>query len=118
MCRAAIVHMQQYPKPDSSVIYYISANSVDIFKKRLDVKKSRDFALEVANGMATIPADKWENAVAFECYAGSKLSRIALSGLKHEDNATTDIIVPEGTTAIKAVQWDGKRFTIWKAQKD
>ena len=118
MCRAAIAHMQQYPKPDSSVIYYISANSVDIFKKRLDVKKSRDFALEVANGMATIPADKWENAVAFECYNGSKLSRIALRGLNHEDNATTDIIVPEGATSIKAVQWDGKRFTIWKAQKD
>ena len=118
MCREAIAHMQQYPKPDTSVIYYITANTVDIFKKRLDVKKSRDFVLEMSNGIATVPADKWENAVAYECYCGSKLSRIALRGLNHEDNASTDILVPEGTTAIKAVQWDGKRYTIWKAEKE
>ena len=65
----------------------------------------------------TIPADKWENAVAFECYRGKRLCRVALRGLNHEDNATTDLIVPKGTTAIRAVQWDGKRYTIWKQEK-
>lgn len=117
MCEKAIAHMRQYPKPDSRVIYYISANTMHIFRDRLPVKESPDYTPDVSKGIVTIPADKWENAVAFECYRGKRLCRVALRGLNHEDNATTDLIVPKGTTSIRAVQWDGKRYTIWKAPK-
>ncbi|MBR3694877.1 MAG: M60 family metallopeptidase [Akkermansia sp.] len=117
MCEKAIAHMRQYPKPDSRVIYYISANTMHIFRDRLPVKVSPDYTPDVSKGIVTIPADKWENAVAFECYRGKRLCRVALRGLNHEDNATTDLIVPKGTTSIRAVQWDGKRYTIWKAPK-
>lgn len=117
MCEKAIAHMSQYPKPDSRVIYYISANTMHIFRDRLPVKETPDYTPDVSKGIVTIPADKWENAVAFECYRGKRLCRVALRGLNHEDNATTDLIVPKGTTAIRAVQWDGKRYTIWKQEK-
>jgi hypothetical protein len=69
---------------------------------------------DVEKGIITIPADQWQNAVAFECYRGKRLARVALRGLNHEDNATTDLIVPNGVTSIKAVQWDGTRYTIWQ----
>ena len=117
MCEAAIAHMRQYPKPDSRVIYYINANNVHIFRDRLPVKISHDYKLDVSSGIATIPADQWENAVAFECYRGHRLCRVAIRGLNHKDNATTDLIVPQGTTSIRAVQWDGQYYTIWKAPK-
>ena len=117
MCEKAIAHMRQYPKPDTSVIYYVNANTVHIFRDRLPVKVSHDYTPDVSTGIATIPADKWENAVAFECYRGKRLCRVAIRGLNHEDNATTDLIVPKGTTSIRAVQWDGQYYTIWKAQE-
>lgn len=117
MCEKAIAHMRQYPKPDSSVIYYISANTMHIFRDRIPVKETPDYTPDVSKGIVTIPANKWENAVAFECYRGKRLCRVALRGLNHADNATTDLIVPKGTTAIRAVQWDGKRYTIWKQEK-
>ena len=114
MCREAIAHMRRYPKPDTSVIYYVTANSVHIFRDRLPVQASPDFVPNVDKGIITIPGDTWKNAVAFECYRGKRLVRVALRGLNHEDNATTDLIVPKGVTSIKAVQWDGTRYTIWQ----
>lgn len=117
MCAAAIAHMRRYPKPDTSVIYYINANNVHIFRDRLPVKVSHDYELDVSSGIATIPANQWENAVAFECYRGKRLCRVAIRGLNHKDNATTDLIIPKGTTSIRAIQWDGQFYTIWKAPK-
>lgn len=116
MCKDAIAHMRRYPKPDTSVLYYITANSVHIYRDCLPVQPSPDFVPDFSSGILTIPADKWQNAVAFECYNGKRLVRVALRGLNHEDNATTDLIVPRGTTAIQAVQWDGKRFPIWNSR--
>lgn len=117
MCHAAIRHMQQYPKPDTSVIYYVNANTVGIFRDRLPIQTSPDFKLNPHKGLVTIPAQEWRNAVAFECYKGKRLCRVAIRGLNHEDNSTTDLIVPKDTTVIKAVQWDGKRFTVWQSSK-
>lgn len=42
-----------------------------------------------------IPATVWQNSVAFEAYdEEGNLLRIALRGLNHKDNATTDLICP------------------------
>lgn len=115
MCRKAIEHMQQYPKPDSSVIYYINANNVHIFRDRLPVIPSPEFNAEVVAGSLTIPANQWQNAVAFECYDSSgKLLRVALRGFNNTDNASTLLIIPPNTAAIRAVQWDGTRFSVWE----
>lgn len=113
MCVQALKHAAQYPKPDSSVIYYISANSVGIFRDKLPMQPTPGFTPEFKNGICTIPAGVWKNAVAFEVYKGDERIRISLLGCNHEDNVTTDVICPEGATEIKAVQWDGKRETVW-----
>lgn len=117
MCRDAISHAHRFPKPDSSVIYYITANSVHIYKQKLPVSPPPvDLALSISKGRMEIPAGVWSNAVAFEAYNGKKLLRVSLLGLNHDDNASTTVICPKGTNCVKAVQWDGKRYTIYTAQ--
>ncbi len=104
----------RYPEPDSSVIYYINANNVAIYRDRLAVEPSADFRpLPPADGGSIIfPAHEWKNAVAFEVYSGNKLVRVCLRGLGQEDNASTTVICPPGATSIHAVQWDGRRLPV------
>ncbi len=114
MVEKAVRFGVNYPQPDSSVIYYINANNVHIYRDRLPVTPSPDFvpALPRGRGAVVIPQEVWKNAVAFEVYEGKKLIRICLRGLGQEDNASTTVICPSGTTEIRAVQWDGKRYTV------
>ena len=119
MLQEALDYMARYPKPDSSVIYYITANSIDIFKHKLPISISPDapkIILPVSR--VDIPGSAWKNAVAFEAYSGKKLVRVSLLGLNHTDNTTTTVICPPETDSIKAVQWDGKRVTIAKLSSD
>ena len=116
MCKEAIAHARQYPKPDSSVIYYINANNVHIYRDRLPVTPVAGYKPAFSKGIATIDGKAWPNAVAYEAYdEEGNLLRVALRGLNHKDNATTDLICPAGTTCIKAVQWDGTRVDVWAA---
>ncbi len=110
----AVRHGMQYPTPDSSVIYYINVNNVNIYRDRLPVEPSDDFRPHppVGGGSIIFPAKVWKNAVAFEVYSGKKLVRICLRGLGQEDNASTTVICPPGATSIRAVQWDGKRLPV------
>ncbi len=136
MVDAVLRNAANYPQPDSSVIYYINANNVEIYRKRLNIVPSPDFRPllpsqdgdyselvgEEANRRRAkgeeepfnivIPADKWKNAVAFEVYRGEKLIRVCLRGLGQQDNESTTIICPPRATAIRAVQWDGERITV------
>ena len=115
MCRAAIAHMQQYPKPDSSVIYYINANNLHIFRERLPIVPSPDFKVAATARSISIPANQWQNAVAFECCdSAGKLLRVALRGFNRADNASTLLLIPHNTATIRAVQWDGTRFSVWE----
>lgn len=113
MCREAIAFAARFPKPDTSVLYYLTGNSAPIFKSKAPIVPTPDFKPEIKGDRMTIPPEAWKNAVAFEAYQGQKLARISLLGLNHRDRRTTDVIIPPGTTAVKAVQWDGKRFDVW-----
>lgn len=114
MCRDVMQHISTYPKPDSSVIYYITANTVDIYRQRLKVLPPAENAPPpvIRDGKIEISPGDWENAVAFEAYRQGKLVRISLRGLNHKDGKSTTIVCPEGTDCVKAVQWDGKRYTL------
>ncbi len=107
------------PEPDSSVIYYITGNSVNIYRDKLEVEPSPSFRPELPEegGNIVIPASEWKNAVAFEVYDGRELVRVNLRGLGQNDNASTTVICPPGATAIRAVQWDGKRYTVTSKKK-
>ena len=116
MCRNALKHARQYPKPDTQTMFYITTNTVHIYRDRMPVVPSPGyipkFSLEYGKSFV-IPADRWANAVAFEVYNKKKLMRICLRGLGHKDNSSTTVIIPEGATAVVAVQWDGTRYTIY-----
>ncbi len=103
-----------YPEPDSSVIHYISAASLDIYRERRKLIPSNDFrpAIPEGRGKIIIPHEKWKNAVAFEVYKGDKLIRICLRSLGFQNNTATTVICPPGATCIKAVQWDGTRYVV------
>lgn len=117
MCDEAISYASRYPKPDTTAIYYITANTVGIYRDKLNIRKPESpVDLKIVNGRLEIAADQWENAVAFEAYQGKNLLRTSLRGLNHEDKSSTTVICPEGTDTVKAVQWDGKRLTILKIQ--
>ena len=114
MCQAS-----QYPKPDSPVVFYINVNNVGIYRDKLNIIPSPDFKPAISNEPSprfTVPADKWQNAVAFEVYNKDKLVRICLRGLNQKDNKSTDVLLPEGATTVMAVQWDGRRFIIYNTQ--
>lgn len=114
MCQKALMKAATYPEPDSSVIYYITANNVHLYKNKQPVKVRRGYKAKPENGLVTIRPSDCRNAVAYEAWNKKKLVRIALLGLNHDDNLTTDLPCPEGTDAIYAVQWDGKRIRLWK----
>lgn len=113
MCKEALRYVKRYPEPDSSVIYYITVNSVGIYRDKKNIEVSPQaphFSLPAKE--LEIPGDAWKNAVAYEAYKDGKLLRVALMGLNHEDNVSTTLPCPEGTDCVKAVQWDGKRIVI------
>lgn len=108
-----------YPEPDSSVINYISVNTLPQFRERLavEVPDAGSFTPELRDGKLEIPAGVWKNAVAFESYGtdakgNEHLLRVSLRGLNHEDNDATTVFCPAGTTHVKAVQWDGTRYPL------
>ncbi len=110
-------HGVRFPVPDSSVIYYINVNNVGIYRDRLPLIPSPGFEprLPEKGGLLVIPHWAWKNAVAFEVYQGRELVRICLRGLGQEDNASTTVVCPPGATEIRAVQWDGRRYTVTRA---
>lgn len=120
MCRSAIAHATQYPKPDSPVIFYITTNSVGIYKDKLPIQPSPDFKPQLVEKPVphfTVPADQWKNAVAFEVYdEDDELIRICLRGLNQKDNASTDVILPAGAATVMAVSWNGKRYTMYSTR--
>ena len=118
MCRQVIAHAEQYPRPDSPVIFYINANNAHIYRDKLNISPSPDFRPDITTQgqqrSLIIPATQWANAVAFEVYnAAGELIRICLRGLNQQDNQSTEVFLPENASQVMAVQWNGKRYCIY-----
>lgn len=105
-------YASKHPKPSSPVLHYITANSVDIFKNRQPVEGIKNQGFEREEGKIIIQNNKWPNAVAFETYIGNELAKIAFRGAGSDTAEKTTVHLPEGTTTIKAVGWDGKRIDV------
>src|SRR5699024_6496707 len=102
----------KYKKPNTSVLHYITANSVDIFKYQEKIKGKTSKGFSVEDGKVTIDNDQWQGAVAFETYQGDELIKIAFRGAGSLDNSQTIVHTPEGSTVVKAVGWNGKRKNV------
>ncbi|MCQ2363995.1 MAG: M60 family metallopeptidase [Akkermansia sp.] len=121
MLRATVdaIKAKHYPEPDSSVLNYITVNTLPQYRDRLAVEEPAEGAPvpELRDGKLEVPAGLWKNAVAFEAYGtdakgNETLLRVSLRGLNHADNDATTVYCPAGTTHIKAVQWDGTRYPV------
>lgn len=102
----------KYPKPSTPVLHYLTANSVKSYEKQLPVTGITGQGFEKQLNTLIVQHDQWKNAVAFETYAGNKLIKIAFNGLGSENAKTTIVQIPEGTTSVKAVGWDGTRLDV------
>ncbi|AIM38794.1 PRTRC system protein C [Sphingobacterium sp. ML3W] len=102
----------KYKKPTTPVLHYITANSIDSYKNKLAVSGIAGAGFEKKEDRIIIQNDAWKNAVAFETFAGDKLTKVAFVGAGSEDVSKTIVHTPTGTTQVKAVGWDGKRINV------
>lgn len=111
-CDDLVRYAARYKKPDSPVIFYISANSVDAYKNRAAVQGSADQGVTGDGTTRIIDHAIWKNVAAFETYRGTDLIKIAMPGTGSANNVTTLVQYPAGSTRIEAVSWDGKRTLV------
>ncbi len=111
-CEELKRHASRYPKPESPVIFYISANSVTAYRDRLEVTGTHGQGVSGEGASRVIDHNVWRNTVAFETYRGNELLRIAMTGTGSPDNSSTLVRFPEGATRIEAVAWNGKRTVV------
>lgn len=107
-------YASKYDKPVSPVIHYITANTVDYFKNKLPIKGELNKGFTKEDNLLIVDNNLWENVVAFETYKGKELVKIAFGGLGSFDNSTTTVRLPEGSTHVEAVAWDGTKKTVYK----
>ncbi len=105
-------YASQYPKPSTPVLHYITANSVDTYKYKLPLEGVTGEGFTDEEGRLLVDNRIWKNSVAFETYAGDQLVKIAFTGAGSNDAETTIVHIPEGTTTVKAVGWDGTRMLV------
>lgn len=114
-CDELVKHLSKYPEPTTPVIYYMSANSLEAYDRRLPVEGRHDEGVNMfaEAGYCIINHDVWKNAAVFETYAGDELIKIALAGSGSNIQATTLARYPEGATRIEAVAWNGERTLVY-----
>ncbi|KAA5444865.1 hypothetical protein F2Y36_07860 [Bacteroides caccae] len=126
-CRDAKTYMQQrYTKPQA-MLHYMSANAIRIFKEKVAVQGTYNQGVNRQGNIVTVQHSVWKNAVAFETYAGEKVTQVAIMGtgvanstgqldikqLPLSEKAYTEVYYPAKSTAIYAVSWDGKRTLVY-----
>lgn len=113
-------YASKYQKPATPVLYYLSGNSVEIFRDKLSVTGTLNEGVTVSvikgkknENFRTILVDSWKNAIVYETYQGDKLTKAAICGTGFGYGGSTIVSYPEGSTCIKAVSWDGKRTVVY-----
>ncbi len=112
-CKKLVKYASKYPKPKSNVIFYISANSVNAYKKELPVKGEFNKGVTERGKNRVISHDVWKNVTVFETYSGKKLIKVTMVGTDSKDNSSTTVPYPDGASGIEAVSWDGKRTLVY-----
>lgn len=113
-CDAVRAHAAKYPKPASPVIYYLTANSLEAFEKKLPVEGK--YGIGVFPGSSWyyhIAGSDWKNVVVFETYEGDMLTHVAMVGTEYNSTLHTSVWYPKGSTRIEAVGWDGSRTLVY-----
>lgn len=108
-------YAKRYPQPKSTVMNYISANSIDAFRYSLPVKGEymKGVNMFKDQGYCIIDHNVWQNTTVFETYEGDALVKIAMTGTDSNTQSSTLVRYPEGATRIEAVSWDGERTLVY-----
>lgn len=100
---------------------YISGNTVKMFEEKLPVGGgTQNPDMEINKGVVgtgsykTVSHLYWQNAIAYETYAGDELVRAVIAGTGNKSMNTTRVPYPSGSTKIVAVAWNGERTTIYE----
>lgn len=101
------------PIPGGAVIHYISDTNIALFNARQAVQGSLGQGVTDDGSSKVISHAVWKNVVAYEVYAGDKLTTVAVSGRDLSENGTTKIAYPAGSTRIEAVAWNGERTLVY-----
>lgn len=110
MVEAVKAYGEGKPKPSTSVINYISGNTVEIFRKQLAMNGTYNHGITDGDKSKTVSHSVWKNVVAFETYnVEGKMIEVCIAGTGCTDNSSTFVRYPEGAAYIMAVSWDGKR---------
>lgn len=111
----AVTYARKYPKPKTNYIYYISGNSIEAYKYKLQVSGQYNMGVTGSTVKQVIHSE-WKNAVVYETYAGNALMNITMTGTGSNDNTFTNVSYPEGATRIEAVGYDGTRVLVFGAR--
>ncbi len=105
-------YAKQYPKPETDMIHYLSANCVDAYKNKQSI--SGEFNTGIT-GTTTkqISHSDWQNVAVFETYKGDELTKITMVGTGSSTNTSTIVSYPSGSTRIEAVGYDGTQVLVF-----
>lgn len=104
-----------YPKPESDVLFYITARTLDIFRDKQPLADAQTgTGISISGGRAVISNSTWKNAVGFEAYKGETVVAASVSYTGSADQNSTALAFPADANMIKAVGWDGTRKTVYQ----
>lgn len=111
-CRELVKYASRYPKPATPVLYYLTANSVNAYQRRLPVVGIYNKGLTFKENVCTISHEYWKNVTVFETYKNNELTHVAMVGTDSPNQSSTLLRFPKGSTRIEAVAWDGTRTVV------
>lgn len=110
----AYIQNQGYAQPESPVISYISAHSVEMFREQLPLSGQTGEGVTLMGNTLLVQHSEWQNAVAYETYnQENELIHIAISGTGDTTNQTTRVHYPAGAYAVYAVGFDGQKILVY-----
>ena len=104
-------YISKYPKPQTDYIHYISGNSIDAYKDKLDVSGQYGKGIS-GTTTKTIQYKIWKNVTVFETYKGDERTNITMVGTGSSDRSFSQVPFPDGSTRIDAVGYDGNRILV------
>jgi hypothetical protein len=111
MIDEAVNYVSKYSKPQTEYIQYISGNSIDAYKNKLDVSGQYDGGIS-GTSSKTIQHATWKNVTVFETYKGDEMTHITLVGTGSSDRSFSTVPYPAGSTRIEAVGYEGTRVLV------